>query len=110
MRRKASISIVLLGLACLAVPAAADELNPREAESMREPGLQPYVAAPRPGTGDPGMIQRAESYRSSLLGSIQQLERSGSTDRDVQDRLRDLRNELSRVENSLTDAKRLGGR
>jgi hypothetical protein len=41
------------------------------------------------------------------MGSIQQLERSSSSDPAVQDRLQQLRGELSRVDNSLTDAKRL---
>jgi predicted nuclease with TOPRIM domain len=51
-------------------------------------------------------MQKAESYRSSLIGSIQQLERMQSSDRDVQDRLQQLRSELSRVENRMIDAKR----
>jgi hypothetical protein len=42
----------------------------------------------------------------SLQGSIQQLERAQSTDRSVQDRLWQLKSELSRTENRLNDAKR----
>lgn len=99
-------AIALLCAMLLAMPAGAGEMSAREAEGMRQPPVQPHVAAPRLSPGDAPAMQKAESYRSSLIGSIQQLERMQSSDRDVQDRLQQLRSELSRVENRMIDAKR----
>jgi hypothetical protein len=106
MRVQGSWSAALLCAVFLAVSAAAGELSNREAEALRQPPVQSHLATPRLKPGDLSAAQQAESYRSSLIGSIQQLERAQSTDRDVQDRLQQLRGELSRVENRLIDSRR----
>ena len=102
------IRMVALAL-CLGVAtmtAGAQELNDIQSDALRQPVLQPHVAEPRSRPPDISAIQRAESYRMSLQGSIQQLERAQSVDRSVQDRLWQLKSELSRTENRLNDAKR----
>jgi hypothetical protein len=95
-----------LCLGVLAVPAVAQDLNGMQADAVRNPILQPHVGEPRSRAPDVSAVSRAESYRMSLQGSILQLERAQSTDRSVQDRLWQLKSELSRTENRLNDAKR----
>jgi hypothetical protein len=104
--RNIRMGALALCLGAAALSTGAQELTAPQGDAVRNPVLQPHVAEPRSRPPDASAISRADSYRMSLQSSIQQLERAQSTDRSVQDRLWQLRSELARTENRLTDAKR----
>jgi hypothetical protein len=98
--------LVAAASSSLAAVAAAQELNPVQREALTRPPVQRDLLEPRPREALPTERYQAERYRSTIDQSIRDLERAQSSERDVHDRLRDLRSERDRIERQLRDANR----